>query len=217
MLEDSSQRLLPLLGFEADTWSRKWSLRALNRANRFAARLRTEPIRVASHPRDHRLRLRQALERPLERRWKAISYREILQKLIQPRHCPADSRLDVRARRGWWQFSIDYFSARTMRNLRSHRRHDSLRTTEERRSDQDGTSNQCFLKEKDNRWHVQRSDATSPESSPISREVCVKAISVVSSGRCNHGEFGSAPTRVDGILRARRRPRGRHRIVYGQP
>lgn len=79
LVEDSSQHRLPLLGFEADTWLREWSLRSFNRANQLAACMRDKPIRVAIHPRDHHIRLRQDLERTLERRWTAVSYQEIFQ------------------------------------------------------------------------------------------------------------------------------------------
>ena len=77
LVRESSRQRLPLLGFEADTWLREWSLRGFNRVNRFAAPWRTVPIRVAIHPSDHRLRLRQDFKYTLDRGWRAISYRAI--------------------------------------------------------------------------------------------------------------------------------------------
>ena len=74
-----SRQHLPLLGFEADTWLRAFSLRAFNRMNRFTAPFRTAPIRVAIHPRDHHLRLNQDLECILDLGWRAVYYRTIFE------------------------------------------------------------------------------------------------------------------------------------------
>ena len=77
IVKESMQRPIPLLGFEADTVLRKWSLRAINRVNRLAASAQTMPIRVAIHPPDHRLRLCEDLKSILNLGWRGISYRAL--------------------------------------------------------------------------------------------------------------------------------------------
>jgi predicted deacetylase len=48
---------MPLVGYEADTWDRVWSLRLLNTLNHGIARLSGRPLRVVIHPYDFTLRL----------------------------------------------------------------------------------------------------------------------------------------------------------------
>ena len=59
---------LPLVGFEADTAIRAWTLRALNAANRILARITGRPLRVAIHPNDLHLRLSDDVQRLLRHR-----------------------------------------------------------------------------------------------------------------------------------------------------
>lgn len=56
-------RLLPLVGFEADTRFRAISLRLLNAANTGLARLSGRPLRIGIHPHDGELLLRRDLDR----------------------------------------------------------------------------------------------------------------------------------------------------------
>lgn len=60
-----SLRLLPLAGFEADTWFRAVSLRALNAINVLLGRVTRRPVRFAVHPDDFELRLGGALRRAI--------------------------------------------------------------------------------------------------------------------------------------------------------
>ncbi len=57
---------LPLIGFEADTPTRKIGLAALNAANLNLARLTRRPLRVAIHPHDLHLELADRLHRFLQ-------------------------------------------------------------------------------------------------------------------------------------------------------
>ena len=64
---------MPLLGFEADTTLRAWSLNLFNRGNYLAALASGRTLRVSIHPQDLQLRLGaqvlpwvRRLERPLE-------------------------------------------------------------------------------------------------------------------------------------------------------
>ncbi|PHQ32009.1 polysaccharide deacetylase family protein [Rhodopirellula bahusiensis] len=77
-IRQSRQQLLPLLGFEADTWARESALRSFNSLNRKAANLSKKPVRVAIHPQDHRLRLSQQLNETLGHPWKPVSYRQMM-------------------------------------------------------------------------------------------------------------------------------------------
>ena len=56
-------RLLPLIGFEADTRFRALSLRLLNTINIMLAKLSGRPLRIGIHPNDDHLLLTQDLER----------------------------------------------------------------------------------------------------------------------------------------------------------
>ena len=63
---------MPLLGFEADTAFRAWSLNLFNRINFVTALTTGRPLRVSIHPQDLQLRLGEQvlpwvrrLERPL--------------------------------------------------------------------------------------------------------------------------------------------------------
>lgn len=74
---------LPLAGFEADTWLRQWTLRIVNGFGRrwatHASRCRVaRPWRIAIHPEDHRLRLRDELRRTLAMPLTPCSYRCLL-------------------------------------------------------------------------------------------------------------------------------------------
>lgn len=63
--EDQFHRL-PLLGYEADTWWRAFSVRSWNSLNRTWARWKS-PVRLAIHPGDLELRLANDLKRQLHR------------------------------------------------------------------------------------------------------------------------------------------------------
>lgn len=58
---------MPVVGFEADTWFRKASLRLLNFTNRCSSRLLNRPLRISIHPYDLDLLLSQDIEPLLER------------------------------------------------------------------------------------------------------------------------------------------------------
>jgi predicted deacetylase len=68
---------LPLVGFEADTAVRQWSVAAFNRFGIWKARRSGKPLRVSIHPKDHQLRLREALDRVLGLPIEAVSYRDL--------------------------------------------------------------------------------------------------------------------------------------------
>lgn len=67
---------LPLLGFEADTAFRKWSLRGWNLANRLAAQRR--PVRIALHPFDLEYYLQADVRRNLVKA-DNLNYRDVFQ------------------------------------------------------------------------------------------------------------------------------------------
>ncbi|MCC9645276.1 polysaccharide deacetylase family protein [Rhodopirellula sp. JC740] len=79
---DQSRRVrLPLIGFEADTAFREWSLRCLNRGNELLARLAMKPLRVAIHPFDLRFRLGGQLEDSIVSGWQPIGYQSIFKSM----------------------------------------------------------------------------------------------------------------------------------------
>jgi predicted deacetylase len=66
---------LPLVGFEADTFTREHALRVFNGV---ALKMpTTKPLRVSIHPYDHKLRLGKNLRTVLQRCTEALSYSEI--------------------------------------------------------------------------------------------------------------------------------------------
>jgi len=71
-LERRRVRLLPLVGFEADTRARAVALRGLNAANEGLARLTGRPLRIAIHPHDESLLLHSDLDRWIERRVRGL-------------------------------------------------------------------------------------------------------------------------------------------------
>jgi predicted deacetylase len=71
-------RLLPLVGYMADTPGRAWSLRVLNALNRAAAAVLRRPLRVSIHPPDLRLRIGRDLLRFLERDWDFVTVEEVM-------------------------------------------------------------------------------------------------------------------------------------------
>ncbi len=66
------RRLLPLVGFEADTLWRSAALRFSNAVNRGIARLSGRPLRVAIHPGDGTSGLAGDLDRCIGRGWRAV-------------------------------------------------------------------------------------------------------------------------------------------------
>lgn len=66
-------RVLPLVGYLADTVPRAWSLRVLNAVNRTAAAVTRRPLRVSIHPPDLGLHLAADLLRLLDREWRFIT------------------------------------------------------------------------------------------------------------------------------------------------
>ena len=67
---------LPLVGFEADTFTRELALRFLNGV---ALRIPTrKPLRISIHPYDHKLRLSEYLETVLKHCTQTLSYSDIL-------------------------------------------------------------------------------------------------------------------------------------------
>ena len=56
-----AEKLLPLIGYEADTLGREWGLRVWNSLNRGVGRVRRLPVRISIHPLDLSLRLCDAL------------------------------------------------------------------------------------------------------------------------------------------------------------
>jgi predicted deacetylase len=58
---------LPLVGYEADTWLRVWSLRLFNTVNQAIATLSKHPLRIAIHPYDLTLGLASDLHALLKR------------------------------------------------------------------------------------------------------------------------------------------------------
>jgi hypothetical protein len=68
---------LPLVGYEADTPLRAIALRVFNAANRLAARASGRPLRIAIHPDDHRLALREDLQRLVHSPIRAIAVHDL--------------------------------------------------------------------------------------------------------------------------------------------
>ena len=71
-------RLLPLVGYLADTRARATSLRALNAFNRAAAVLMRRPLRLSVHPPDLQLHLMTDLVRMLDRDWECVTVTEAM-------------------------------------------------------------------------------------------------------------------------------------------
>ncbi len=71
-----SFRLLPLVGYLADTRGRAWALRAANALNRAAAAVLRRPLRISIHPADLRLRIGGDLLRLLARDWDFVGVEE---------------------------------------------------------------------------------------------------------------------------------------------
>ncbi len=67
-------RMLPLVGFEADTRARAAALRPWNKANEWAARWTGTPLRISLHPNDLDLHLGRDIERILRRGWTFLDY-----------------------------------------------------------------------------------------------------------------------------------------------
>lgn len=63
-----------VLGFEADTYWRAWSLGLSNRLNQLGATVGRLPLRIALHPHDHHLYLRDALIQMLQRCQRLSTY-----------------------------------------------------------------------------------------------------------------------------------------------
>lgn len=80
-------RLLPLVGYLADTPARAGALRTLNALNRAAAVLLRRPLRVSIHPPDLRLRLADDLVRLLDGRWEWVGI-EAAMGAARPEHTP---------------------------------------------------------------------------------------------------------------------------------
>lgn len=95
-LRSGLRRRLPLVGFEADRQFRCWPLGGWNALSRAFARRWTRPLRIAIHPHDQRLLLRQDLERTLCLPWKAVSYRTLAAD-GEASAGDADAELPVRA------------------------------------------------------------------------------------------------------------------------
>ncbi|MDX1674160.1 MAG: polysaccharide deacetylase family protein [Longimicrobiales bacterium] len=66
-------RVLPLVGYQADTRLRAWGLRGLNAFNRAVAVGTRRPLRIAIHPQDLRLRLADELLRLLDGEWEYLA------------------------------------------------------------------------------------------------------------------------------------------------
>ena len=66
-------RVLPLVGYQADTRFRAWALRGLNTFNRVVAAGTRRPLRIAIHPHDLRLRLAGDLLRLLDGQWEYLA------------------------------------------------------------------------------------------------------------------------------------------------
>ena len=66
---------LPLVGFEADTFTRELALRVLNNVVLWMPT--NKPLRISIHPYDHKLRMVKSLPAILQRCTKTLSYSEI--------------------------------------------------------------------------------------------------------------------------------------------
>lgn len=78
---DSDTRIffrLPLIGYEADTWGRVWSLRLLNFINHGVSVFSGRPLRIAIHPYDLTLGLASDLRAFLTRDNRCIRYQDLL-------------------------------------------------------------------------------------------------------------------------------------------
>ncbi len=72
-----STRLLPLVGFEADNFSRQVALKMANQTNCWLATLANRPLRVALHPHDLRLRLHRDITRIIARFPRGMNYDDL--------------------------------------------------------------------------------------------------------------------------------------------
>lgn len=70
-----SRRILPLIGFEADTPMRKWLLAGSNRVNKLLAS-GGRPLRMALHPRDYQLLLGDSIDACFSEIAEAIHYHD---------------------------------------------------------------------------------------------------------------------------------------------
>jgi len=66
--------VLPLVGFEADTWARAQWLRGWNRGQLALGRATGRPVRIGIHPQDFELRLGQELRALLQRPFRFVDY-----------------------------------------------------------------------------------------------------------------------------------------------
>ncbi|TWU65042.1 hypothetical protein V7x_05860 [Crateriforma conspicua] len=73
---------LPLVGFEADTILRKWSVRAFNAFGLAVRRWGCRPLRISIHPRDHQLKLADHLEFVLAKGWNDLSYSQVAEDVF---------------------------------------------------------------------------------------------------------------------------------------
>ena len=71
-------RLMPLVGYLADTRARALALTVINGFNHMATRVMRRPLRISIHPPDHRLHLGEALRGVLSRDWNCITVAEAM-------------------------------------------------------------------------------------------------------------------------------------------
>jgi hypothetical protein len=86
-IETGTFRLLPLVGYLADTRVRAWTLRAVNGLNRAVAAVWRRPLRISIHPADLRLRIGRDLRRILARDWAFVNVEGAMGR--SPEHTPA--------------------------------------------------------------------------------------------------------------------------------
>jgi uncharacterized protein len=86
---------IPLVGFEADTWTRQQALRGGNVLNRLAASRLNRPLRLALHPHDLHLRMAADARYLLARVETSLDYEDLLQEEATrqtiPDHCDSAS------------------------------------------------------------------------------------------------------------------------------
>lgn len=73
------RRRLPLVGFEADTAPRRWTLRLWNGASVALGRRTGQPVRIALHPRDLELLLAPRAEALLRRPWNFVRVEDVME------------------------------------------------------------------------------------------------------------------------------------------
>jgi len=76
----NKKQWLPLVGYEADTRLRSWSLRAWNTLNVAVARRVNRPLRIAIHPHDLTLRLARDLHALLSDSLNPMTYRDVFMR-----------------------------------------------------------------------------------------------------------------------------------------